>query len=259
MASRLPAVTDPEFIAFVSKLEADPATVGVLLSGSRGLDAFVHDGSDWDVRLIVRDDAFESAAGRLGTPHGSRIGVFVLSLETFRHAGDIGGTSEWDRYSYVHAQVLVDKLDGEIARLTAAKAVLQPAEARDLAAEALDDYVNSYYRSLKNDAAGLDVAAQLDAAESVRPLLTALFAIERRVRPFHKFLAWELDRFPLEGAGWAAPALLPRLTAIVTSASVLEQAALFRLVEGRAREHGLGGVIDGWEPDVAKLRSGTWP
>lgn len=252
-------MTDSSFAAFVAELEADPATVGVVLSGSRGRNAFVHDASDWDVRLIVRDDAFASASGRLGTPHGSAIEVFVLSLESFRHAGEIGGSSEWDRYSYVHAQVLVDKLDGEIARLTAAKAVLQPAEARSLAAEALDDYVNSYYRSLKDHAAGLDVAAQLDGAESVRPLLTALFAMERRVRPFHKFLAWELERFPLEGADWAAQALLPRLMAIATSASVVEQAALFRLVEGRARRHGLGEVIDGWEPDVGKLRLGTWP
>ena len=33
-----------------------------------------------------------------------------------------------------------------------------------------------------------------------------------------------------------------------------DQQALFREVEALAREHGLGGTIDGWEPDLPRLR-----
>jgi hypothetical protein len=48
-------------------------------------------------------------------------------------------------------------------------------------------------------------------------------------------------------------ALLPRLEWILASGDLAEQ-RLFRDVEALARAHGLGAVIDGWEPDVAWLR-----
>jgi hypothetical protein len=44
------------------------------------------------------------------------------------------------------------------------------------------------------------------------------------------------------------------LERIVVTGDVDEQRRLFRAVERHARERGLGGVIDGWEPDVAWLR-----
>jgi hypothetical protein len=87
-------------------------------------------------------------------------------------------------------------------------------------------------------------------------LLTTLFAIEGRVRPFNRFLRWELETFPLPGAEWSADVLLPRVQAIVAIGRIEDQAALLRDVEALARAHGLGSVIDGWEPDVAWLRSG---
>lgn len=98
------------------------------------------------------------------------------------------------------------------------------------------------------------IEAHLDAAESLSPFLTALFAIHGRVRPFNKFLRWELEEYPLGAETWSAKELLPRLEAITASGALDEQQALFRDVEQLAREHGLGSVIDGWEPDVAWLR-----
>jgi hypothetical protein len=74
------------------------------------------------------------------------------------------------------------------------------------------------------------------------------------VRPFNKYLRWELETYPLGDALWNADALLPRLVAIVSTGALGEQQRLFRDVEVLAREHGLGDVVDSWEPDVAGLR-----
>jgi hypothetical protein len=149
---------------------------------------------------------------------------------------------------------VVDKLDGRIAGLVAEKGVLPPPIACAVAARALDGYINSYHRSAKNSGLGLSIEAQLDAAESVAPFLTVLFALHGRVRPFNKYLRWELEAFPLGDEAWSADALLPRLEAIVSTGALGKQQSLFRDVEALAREHGLGGVVDSWEPDVARLR-----
>jgi hypothetical protein len=176
--------------------------------------------------------------------------VVSSTLDGLRMHARPGTPSAWARYQYVHAQVLVDKT-GEVAAALDEKARLAESEARELAAEALDAYVNSTHRSLRNRERGLERAARLDAAESVPPLLTAIFAFERRVRPFNKYLEWELLEHPLGEPAWEA--LLPRLDRIAAGGAD-EQRALFRDVERVSREHGHGEVIDGWEPDVAWLR-----
>ena len=47
---------------------------------------------------------------------------------------------------------------------------------------------------------------------------------------------------------------MDRLERIARTGDLGEQAALFRNAEALARERGLGAVIDGWEPDVGRLR-----
>ncbi len=165
----------------------------------------------------------------------------------------IGSETEWDRYSYVHAQVVIDKLNGRIAELVAEKGRLSADEARTIAEHALDAYINSYYRSASNLRDGLLLAAHLDAADSIPPLITALFAFQQRVRPFDKFLSWELERLPLDRGAWSAGRLLPRLETIIATGDVSEQQRLFRDVEQLGRTYGFGKLVDGWEPELAWL------
>ena len=238
----------------VDLARSDDAVVGLVLTGSRGNDMFVTDESDWDVRLVVRDEVRDEYRARLATPHGSRVEVVVLSLSEFKRAGEPETASAWDRPSYVHAQVVVDTPDGHLSEITERKRSLPAEHARSVAAERLDDYVNSYYRSAKSHRLGLTLEAHLDAVESIAPLLEFLFALENRVRPFNKHLRFELERRPLGDERWAADPLLLRLEAILATSDLGEQQRLFRDVEQLARAHGHGDVIDGWEPDVAWLR-----
>jgi predicted nucleotidyltransferase len=243
------AVTYDELVELSKR---DDGIIGLVLTGSRGRGFAVTDDSDWDVRLVVRDDVRDEYRERFGTPHGSRVEVVVLSLTESEAVGAVGSSSAWDRYSYVDAEVAFDE-DGTITRFVREKGVLPADEARAAAAERLDDYVNAYYRAAKNARAALEDEARLDASESILPLLDFLFATHERVRPFNRFLRWELERRPLPDSAFSLETLFERLAAI-GSGDLAEQQRMFRDVEALARAHGHGNVLDGWEPDVAWLR-----
>jgi predicted nucleotidyltransferase len=243
-----------EFADLVDLARRDDGIVGLVLTGSRASGFAVTEASDWDVRLIVRDGVLDEYRGRFGTPHGSPVEVFVLTFDKLAAVGEIGSRMAWDRPSYVHAQVVVDSPDGRVSALIDALRTLPPDVVHALAPERLDDYVNAYHRSAKSHRLGLEPEARLDAAESIPPLLDTLFALHGRVRPFNKHLRFELERRPLDGEPWTAATLVPRLESILATGDLGEQQRLFRDVEALARDHGLGEVIDGWEPDVARLR-----
>ena len=247
-------VTRWDFDGLVGAARADERVLGLVLTGSRGRGHFARPDSDWDVRMVVSDGAVADATDSYCDPRGGPVEVVVHAISDFERVGLVGADDEWDRYSYVRARVVVDKTDGRLAQIVAAKSALAPKEARGLGARSLDAYINSYYRSAKNVASDLIIEGQLDAAESLSPFLTALFAIHERVRPFNKFLRWELDEQPLGDPGWAAAVLLPRLQTIAASGDIAEQQRLFRDTERLARDRGFGTVVDGWEPDVAWLR-----
>jgi hypothetical protein len=70
----------------------------------------------------------------------------------------------------------------------------------------LDGWLNFAYRALKDDRDGRRLETRLDAAESVPWLLDVVFAMAGRVRPYNKYLPWELRTHPLDG--WPADDLL---------------------------------------------------
>jgi len=223
---------------------SEPRVVGVVLTGSRGRDALVTERSDWDLRVIVRDGE-DKYARSLETAHGTEVEVAATTFSGLRD------WPAWDRYSFTHAQVPVDKLDGEIAEVVAAKGTLAADEARELARDMLRAYTNSVYRLVRDAQLGLDLEAQLDACESIQLLLTAVFAMERRVRPFNKYLRWELAAHPL--ADWEANELLTVIEPALTGA-LTAQHSLFRAAEQRIRSRGYGEIVDEWAPHVELLR-----
>ena len=120
-----------------------------------------------------------------------------------------------------------------------------PAGRRDaIIREALDGYVNQTHRSLRR-------GMRLDAVEAIPYALRTIFALENRVRPYNKYLEWELRHRPL--ADWAADELLPLLDRVLAGEPD-PQRDLFNRIEPLARRDNDGDVIDGWEPDVDWLR-----
>jgi len=231
-----------ELLAFA---ERSDDVLGLYLFGSRGRGLFVDDRSDWDVWVVLRDDpALARFDARFPYMHGDRVEVVSSTLAGPREHGAIGSPSEWSRYRHAHVDVRIDKTGGELLRILESKESI-PAEQRDdVVRESLGAYANSTYRSLR-------YGTRLDAVESVAPALRAIFALDGRVRPFNKYLDWELREHPL--AGWNADELLPLVTGVLDG-DAAAQHELFRRVEAVARAEGFGEAIDEWEPDLAWLR-----
>ena len=214
--------------------------VGMYVFGSRGRGFMVDERSDWDVCVVLADAAARDEFAReFPSGHGARVEIVTATLDDLR-----GNRSEHWRYAAAHADVVLDKTDGELTRVVAEQESL-PSGTRDaVVREALDGNINQTYRSLR-------YGTRLDAAEAIPYALRTIFALEDRVRPYNKYLEWELRHHPLEG--WKADELLPLLDRVLTG-DAETQRELFRRIEEAARRDGFGDVVDGWEPDVAWLR-----
>ncbi|MFI9823574.1 hypothetical protein ACIHFC_24370 [Streptomyces sp. NPDC052013] len=243
MTARQPLTYD----ALVELALADPAVVGLVLKGSRAHDGMVTPHSDHDLYVVVADDATTELAPFAGH-RTAELDLVIVSLTAFRAAGMPGP----ERYALARARIVLDRLGGDIARILADKARLRADEAFQDAGEWLDAYANSLYRSLKNHRDGQHLAARLDAADSMRFLLELLFALDRRPRPYNKYLEWELVRFPLPG--WDTDGLLRAVDRISATGEPAPQRQLFTFVETAARAAGHGAVLDAWGEDLALMR-----
>jgi hypothetical protein len=210
----------------------DDNVLGVVVHGSRGRGSYVHEGSDWDVLVVVRE-----LTGRYDSEE--RGGELEASEVT-----DLARLPKWMLPALTWTEPVLDKT-GAVASQLAEVTKVDPATA----AEPLDAYVNSYYRSAKNASAGLELAVLLDAQESIPHYLDFVFAVHGRVRPYNKWLESELEHHPLP-----VEVDLGLLDRIGRTGDLESQQALFRETETLARQLGHGETIDGWEPDVAFLR-----
>lgn len=236
------------FDTLVGRAHDDPGIVGLVLSGSRAREGMATDRSDFDVYLVTGPRS--RGDGTWVTTRSQQVDQIVMTLEEFRAHALPGTAEEWNRYSFAHAKVMLDRLDGEITRLAAAKGGLAEAEADALARTMLGVYLNSLYRSAKSHRDGRQLESRLDAAETIPPLLGMIFALNRRVRPYNKYLRWELEHHPLSEPEWRSGRLLGRLDRVLATGDVRAQRLLFQDATRIARARGLGAVIDEWGDDL---------
>lgn len=243
MTARQPLTHD----AFVELATADPAVVGLVLKGSRARDGMITRYSDHDLYVVLADDT-TTGLTRFAGHRTAELDLVIVSPTEFRAAGMPG----FERYALARARIVLDRLDGGIARILADKARLDADEAFRNAGGRLDACANSLYRSVRNHRDGQVLAARLDAADSMRFLLELLFALDRRPRPCNKYLEWELDRYPLPG--WDTGVLLRAVDRISATGGAALQRHLFALVETVAREAGHGEVLDAWGGGLDLMR-----
>ncbi|MFD7958385.1 hypothetical protein ACFV4X_33520 [Streptomyces ardesiacus] len=234
--------------AFVELATADPAVVGLVLKGSRAHHGMPTEHSDHDLYVVLDDDRKTDLA-RFAGHRTPELDLVIVSLDEFRGTAGMPG---FDRYALARGKVVLDRLDGGIARILADKALLGVDEAFQEADKWLDAYSNSLYRSVKNARDGHAFASRLDAAESIGFLFELLFAFDRRPRPFNKYLEWELVRFPLPD--WDTAELLDAADSISATGDVSIQRGLFAQVETVARRSGHSTVLDAWGEDLHLMR-----
>ena len=230
----------------------DPTILGLVLSGSaaRGMAT---DLSDVDV-YVVRDDAMEWESTR-----SAMIDAISWSVADLEQV-DRHGTGGWYfRWSFAYAQVLRDLTGGRITEAVRRQATVDDDEQRWVLIdqERLDGYVNFAYRALKNHRDGRLLEARLDACESVSWLLHVMFTLAGRLRPYNKYLPWEMRTHPLGVSEWSAEMFMPELErtmagdpdAIRRTFAVVEREV--RAWDAAHDTTVCGDVVDSWGEELA--------
>lgn len=226
--------------------------LGLVLSGSAGR-GYATRHSDLDVVVVLTDEA---AAGR-STVHSPELDEAVDAWSELLEVPPFGSEGWWFRWTYAWAPVLLDRTGGDLTRAVRRQAVLtaEEADAVLLDHDRLDGWVNFAYRALKNDRDGRSLESRLDAAESVAWLLDVVFAMAGRVRPYNKYLPWELREHPLDD--WPAEVLLDLVARLLDGdvTAVREAFARVRAActawDARRGHTRTSAMVDGWGPELA--------
>ena len=256
LPSHLPVTDRTRLTALAERNLADHGDgfLGLVLSGSAGR-GMATDRSDLDVLVVLSDEA---AAGRT-TARSSEVDEIPWSRSELDTVGAFGTEEWWMRWSFAWAPVLLDRTAGDLASAVRRQATLTPDEADAVLIDhdRLDGWVNFAYRALKNDRDGRALEARLDAAESVPWLLDVVFAIAGRVRPYNKYLPWELRTHPVED--WPAEDLLGLVTRSLdgdvgavreTLPRVRAACAAYDVQRGHSRT---SDMIAGWDSELDVL------
>lgn len=225
--------------------------LGIVLTGSAGRDLATAR-SDVDVVVVLTDEA---AADHPGL-HSPEVDEAVSSWSELVRVAPFGTEDWWFRWSYAWAPVVLDRTDGDLGRAVRRQATLTPEEADRVLVDhdRLDGWLNFAYRALKDHRDGRPLETRLDAAESVPWLLDVVFALAGRVRPYNKYLAWELRTHPVDG--WPADELLPLVGRMLDGDAGAVREVFPRVrtactAHDRERGHTLTtDMIDGWGAEL---------
>lgn len=229
--------------AYLQKAKNDNRIIGIILAGGRGKGAF-SENSDYDVILVTTDEGFESV--KKDYPKTEYIDSLPHAISEFREHAKTGTRTQYDKYTFTHNTAILDK-NGEIQKLVDEKGTLESDKVQKIAHDALGGYLNSLHRSLKNLRDGNVLAGHLDATETIPRILTFIFAIEKRVRPFNKFLVWELENHPLTKLPISASDFIAKIKIVAQNADFETQKELLEIMRKLAMENGHTDEITDWE------------
>jgi hypothetical protein len=217
--------------------------LGLILVGSRG-KGFENEHSDYDVVMIAKDGAVAALTEEYAAVDD--VDLSICSLADFKAYAAWGSPEEWDRYNYAHVKILMDRT-GELEAVTRQKGHV-PADRLDKFVDGwIDGYMNGVYRSVKCLRDGNLLGARLEAANSMLDLLTLVFAMNGRHRPFLGYLEKELGMYPLADLPWPAADFVAMVSRVLADADLGTQQDLLAGIERMARANGHGHVFDGWK------------
>ena len=221
---------------------ADDNIVGFFLAGSRARGTQT-EYSDWDVYLITKDGVADEYKVRFKQ---SILKPKVYSLSAFKSYAAVGSDTEWARYGFSYLTVQIDKLNGTIQRLVNDKASLFPDIAERLIDRSAGAFINAVYRSIKNHRDGRAAPSWLDAMETIPAFLTAVFALEGRLKPYNKYLEWELENHPLKLLNIGSTELLEIIKQVGQTGDIAAQQKLLALLCDAYSERGYDDIIERW-------------
>jgi hypothetical protein len=151
---------------------------------------------------------------------------------------------------------MLDKT-GQVRLLLLSKGRIPPDDVARTIHDALDHALNQAYRALKCERDADAAASRLEAAEGVNPFIDAAFALHGgRLRPFYKYLDWELAKHPLDQLPFGAADLRARLLAVLAPGGATALCRLLAESEPAFRAAGHAKAYDGWESALPWILAG---
>jgi hypothetical protein len=235
----------------LKRAHEDPAILAFWLGGSRGMGRATEH-SDYDVTIIVAEEAYEPFRRELGLDGGSQmewrpgVDLTVGTLPRLEAFAAWESNERVYRYTFAHLKALVDKT-GEAQPLIDAKACVPAGAVAGFVHDSLDHALNQAYRALKCLRDSDPGASRLEAAEGVNPFFDAVFALHGgRLRPYYKYLRWELESWPLRQLPTGGAALMDQALEVLGGGGGPALSALLAEAQSAFRAGGHGRAYDGW-------------
>ncbi|MHA2182999.1 MAG: nucleotidyltransferase domain-containing protein [Promethearchaeota archaeon] len=232
----------------------DPNIIGFFLGGSRG-KGFQTEYSDYDIYIIVKDSVVKEYKVKYPFHKYEGVDLIVFSFSEFENFALWGTPDAFYRYTFTHVKTLIDK-NSKIQDLINEKARIPEKYLSKFIAGSLDAYINFLYRSLKCIRDGDIEAARLEAAFSIPAFLNVIFAIHNgRLRPYYKYLKWELESSPLNKFPIVTEEIVTNLMKILDTADYKVQQKFLKTIEDVLRKEGFGHVFESYGDDFLWMKS----
>lgn len=242
--------TDTVIQALIAEASADPDVIGLVLTGSRAIGGVAPD-SDYDVVFVVTDAALTRYQQTQTTPARATTIIPPISTNDIWHEAPstlhLDKVVDWMLPAWAESQVLYDRT-GETAAVIDALRRMPADRVSQVVRTWYDAYLNGLYRSLKAWRRGNELGARLEAAQTADYLITLLFALEGRWRPYSSRLGFHLDKLAIQG--WQPAELQHSLLDLITTGDPGRQQALARRVTALLRERSFGHVYDDWDGQI---------
>lgn len=254
------------YTEFLKESTKDPNILGVILAGSRarGLE---NDRSDCDIYMIFKNSVdsqlIHEYDRQLNEKYGEALRLDIsnkalMTIGEFGHYAEIGTEYYYDRYNLVHSKIEVDKTQDELERLLGKIGSYSHDEQATILKNDLAEYISLTYQAMKSFEADRATAAILDAAESIQYLLSSLFVLNNRIRPYNKYLEWELVTHPLEELPWPSQVFLVMLRQSIKETDLKTLQKLYVGIEQLARRKGYGHKYDAWGEKIKYVNRATF-
>jgi hypothetical protein len=235
---------DPILRRLVAEAQGDPATLALVLTGSRAAGTADHR-SDYDLVWVLDEDDQSLPSRQAKDGQVERIEVGRGRLER------LAREEHWARAGFVGARVLFDRT-GRIEELVRRLVSYEPGHAAQLAHDHYDSYLNGFVRSVRAWEKRDELGARFHAAESGMFLLKAVFALEGLVAPYHDRVRAE-TLVPLAAQGWHEGELEGALLDLARTADPRRQQQLERRVEELMESRGVR-AHDEWGEQLERLK-----
>lgn len=243
----------PLYDEFVSHIQSQKFVLGLIIAGSHAKGLQNKD-SDLDLYIVVEENLDNTIVDQLkdditntkySNLHIDVTNNAIQTLNDFSTYANVGSKYEWDRYNLVHTKTVFDKTNGKLQELLTAKAKLHDHEAKTVINNYLGAYINLSYRSLKSAENNMINESILDAGESVEYMLSCLFALESRVKPFNKYLRWDLSNQKLN---YENQLNIDLYELIITYAKAEPSAhkQIFQMIKDKATMSGFNSAYSAW-------------